>query len=131
MKKLMSLVIVALFSSATFAQDNKMEAAPANAPTKMKHECYMMKEGALMHCMGEKAEAQQSEVKLRNGSIIFPDGTIKSEKGEASKLENGQCIAMTGIVGNCEEMHMKHDKMSPNMKMVPHDKAAPVKKEVK
>lgn len=131
MKKLMSLVIVALFSSATFAQESKMQSAPANAPTKMRHECYMMKEGALMHCMGEKAEAQQSEVKLRNGSIVFPDGTVKSEKGEASKLEDGQCIALTGVVGNCDEMHKMHDKMSPNMKMAPHDKAMPVKKEVK
>ena len=87
-----------------------MDQAPVrNAPMKMRHECYMMKHGALMHCMGDKAEPQKTEVKLRNGSMISPDGIMKSEDGQSTKLQNGQCVLLNGVLGDCEKMHSKMD----------------------
>ena len=101
----MTLIVVALFSTATFAQD-KMESKPAAKPEhKMSHECYMMKDGALMHCTGDKADAQKTAVTLKNGTTVSPSGEVKMKDGKTTKLENGQCISMMGGIGDCDKMH--------------------------
>jgi hypothetical protein len=114
MKKLITLVVVAFFATATFAQD-KMDSKPAAAKseTKMHHECYMMKDGALMHCTGDKADAQKTAVTLKNGTTVSPSGEVKMKDGKTTKLENGQCISMMGGIGDCEKMHasLKENKM--------------------
>ena len=119
MKKVVTLIVVALFTTATFAQDTKMEVKhEMHGDGKMKHECYMMKDGALMHCMGDKAEAQKTSVKLKGGTVISPNGEIKMKDGKTLKLENGQCMSMMGSVGDCGKMHspVKEDKLPEQMK---------------
>ena len=114
MKKLMTLIVVALFTTATFAQDSKMEKkAEMKAPMKMSHQCYMMKDGALLHCMGDNSEPQKATVTLKNGTTISPKGEVKMKDGKSMMLENGQCMSMMGSVGDCEKMHaaMKTNKM--------------------
>ena len=65
MKNLIALLVVVFLTTAGFAQDNKMQTKSETKTTsKMSHECYQMKNGALIHCMGEKEEAQKKEVKL-------------------------------------------------------------------
>lgn len=115
MKKLMTVVVIALFASTTFAQEKKMDAKPETMPKvkaakaeiehKMAHECYMMKEGSLMHCMGEKSDAQKEDVSLKNGTVVTPTGEVKMKDGHKTKLENGQCISMMGSIGDCDKMH--------------------------
>ena len=119
MKKLLTLIVVALFTTATFAQETKSEAKPVmKSEMKMKHECYMMKDGVLMHCMGERAEAQKIPVTLKSGTVISPKGEIKMKDGKSIMLENGQCMSMMGSIGDCEKMHayMKSDKMPEHVK---------------
>ena len=109
MKKIISLIAVVAFTTAVFAQDSKAVKAPATEPTKttasMKHECYMMKNGSLMHCTGDKTVAQKTDVKLLNGVQISHDGMVKMAEGKSVKLTNGQCVSMTGMVGDCDKMH--------------------------
>jgi hypothetical protein len=106
MKNLIALLVIVFFASAGFAQDNKMQTQPQTKTTsKMSHECYEMKSGALIHCMGEKEEAQKKEVKLSNGTTISPDGVVKMKDGTTKKLENGQCVSLMGGIGDCEAMH--------------------------
>ncbi len=132
MKKVITLVIVAFYASVSFAQDSKMQEAPVkhmeskdakvidkteqapvrNAPMKMRHECYMMKDGALMHCMGDNSTPQKTEVKLRNGATISVDGVMKTQDGQSTKLQDGQCVLMNGVLGDCEKMHAP---MHPSM----------------
>lgn len=126
MKTLITFAVVAFLSTTTFAQDTKTQTEPvkqtemkegqtkeqkmerpANAPMKMRHECYMMQEGKLMHCMGDKSEVQKGEVKLRNGVTLAEDGTMKTKEGGSTKLENGQCVTMIGRVGDCDQMHAR------------------------
>lgn len=119
MKKLTTLIVVALFTTATFAQATKMEGKhEMHGDGKMKHECYMMKDGALMHCMGDKAEAQKTAVKLKGGTVISPNGEIKMKDRKTAKLENGQCMSMMGSIGDCGIMHapMKDDKTPEQLK---------------
>ena len=115
MKKLMTLIVFGLFTTATFAQDTKMEKNPdMKPPMKISHECYMMKDGALMHCTGNKAEAQKTAVKLKGGTVISPKGEVKMKDGQTMKLADGQCISMMGSVGDCEKMHADmNSTMSP------------------
>ena len=118
MKKLITLIVVALFATATFAQDSKMEQKPEMKPhMKMGHECYMMKDGALMHCMGDKAEVQKTDVKLKSGTVISTKGEVKMKDGQSIKIENGQCVSMMGSIGDCEKMHseMKTEKVPEKM----------------
>ena len=116
MKKLITFIVAGLFTTVSFAQDTKMQDKSyqqdkssqkdaAAATHSKKHECYMMKDGAVMHCMGEKGEPQKSEVKLTNGTVITPDGMVTMKDGNTKKLENGQCVSMMGSIGDCETMH--------------------------
>jgi hypothetical protein len=118
MKKLFSLIVVALFATASFAQDSKMEKkADTTTPVKGSHECYMMKDGALQHCTGDNTTAVKTDVKLKNGSTLSPQGVMTSSDGTQTKLENGQCVSLMGSVGDCEKMHGKSDmKMEEKMK---------------
>jgi hypothetical protein len=121
MKKFLTVAVVALFATASFAQDNKMEKKADAKSTTLAHECYMMKDGAVIHCMGEKNEALKSDVKLKNGTTITSTGVIRSKDGVETKLENGQCVSLMGSIGDCEKMHgdmsnMKEEKMHDNVK---------------
>jgi hypothetical protein len=107
MKKIMTLIVVALFTTATFAQDSKGEVKPEVKSDKPKHECYMMKDGTLMHCTGDKTEALVKEVALVNGTVLTPRGEVKPKDGKPVMLENGQCVSMVGGIGDCEMMHAR------------------------
>lgn len=106
MKKFISLMIVALFATASFAQDNKYDAKPdVMADLKMSHECYMMKKGVLFHCTGTDAKAFKENVTLKNGTVLSANGDVKQKDGSTSKLSDGQCVSLMGGIGSCEEMH--------------------------
>ena len=108
----MSLIVVALFTTASFAQDTKMEKKPMmKSDMKMKHECYMMKDGALMHCTGDKTEALKTPVTLKNGTMISTKGEVKMKDGKTMMMENGQCMSMMGSIGDCEKMHASMKSM--------------------
>jgi hypothetical protein len=102
MKKLLTLIVVTLFATATFAQDKMKRDEAASA---YKHECYMMQKGNLMHCMGDKTEVQKTEVKLKDGTVLSTTGEYKMKDGRTGKLENGTCMTAMGKVGDCEKMH--------------------------
>ena len=125
MKKLFMLPAIVLFTSAVFAQaDKKMETQPQPAAKKMSHQCYMMKDGAIMHCMGDKSEAQKTDVKLKNGTMISTKGEVTMKDGKKSMLANGQCIDLHGMIGDCEKMHasMKNPAPAPAPSPTPEKK---------
>ena len=106
MKKFILLAAACMFSAAAMSQVEKTEAAenPA-ADHPAGHECYMMKSKALMHCNGKSAEAQNTDVKLENGMVITRSGNIIKTNGEKVMMKDGQCIDLSGMVGDCAEMH--------------------------
>ena len=114
MKKIISLLVIAICATtATYAQDAKSEKkSEMKAEMPKNHECYAMKEGMLQHCTGDQVVPQKSEVTLKNGTTITPDGVVKTKDGSETKLEDGQCITMMGSIGDCEKMHaMSSDHM--------------------
>lgn len=68
------------------------------------HESYMMKDGTLMHCVGDKTETQKTNVTLKNGTRITTTGEVITSDGKTSALANGQCVDMKGMVGDCDKM---------------------------
>ena len=110
MKKIISLIIVAIFATAAYAQDAKSEKSMEKEHAKyVGHECYAMKEGVINHCTGDKAEPIKETVKLKNGTTISPEGVVTME-GRETKMDNGQCISMMGSIGDCEAMHKDLEK---------------------
>lgn len=116
MKKLITFIVAGLFTTVSFAQDTKTQdktyqqeksyQKDASAAThSKKHECYMMKDGVVFHCMGEKSEAPKTDVKLSNGTVISTNGMVTMKDGNTKKLENGQCVSMMGSIGDCGVMH--------------------------
>ncbi|MEO5570333.1 MAG: DUF6799 domain-containing protein [Bacteroidia bacterium] len=126
MKKLFVIIAAVLTSSAVFAQtDDAKTATPATPPTPATapassappttmtgdhtampmHQCYMMKDNALMHCTGTDATAQKADVTLKNGTVISAKGEITPKEGAKTQMANGQCCDMMGMVGDCEKMH--------------------------
>lgn len=115
MKKLMVLMVSVLFTAGAMAQTEqtttKQTTTTTEKSTTKAHECYMMKEGALIHCMGDKSEAQKTNVTLRNGTKITTTGEVITSDGKTMAVANGQCIDMKGMVGDCDKMHasIKHE----------------------
>ena len=109
MKKLIALAFVALFSTATFAQNNTTEQkledykkGNAQGSKPMNFECYMMKDGTLMHCAGGKSVAQSKEVVLKNGTVISPKGEVKMKDGKIAQeqdfLDNLEFMQQLGLI---------------------------------
>lgn len=109
MKNLLTLIVVALFATTSFAQESKMEKKADTQTPAAGHECYMMKDGALLHCMGEKSEPVKADVKLKNGTVLTSGGVVTTIDGTQTKLENGECVSLMGGVGDCEKMHEKKE----------------------
>ncbi len=106
MKAIFSLAVAVLFTIGAFAQESKKEKkADADAKPKYNHECYMMKDGVLLHHMDDKTEAIKIDVKLKNGTVLTPTGNMMTYDGTKTQLLNGQCVSLMGGVGECEEMH--------------------------
>lgn len=126
MKKLLVIAAAIMVTTAVFAQNDKKAettgtpaaAAPA-AEKKMAHDCYMMKDNALMHCMGSKMEPQKADVKLKNGTTVTANGSVMNADGSKAMLANGQCIDMMGKIGDYEKMHadMKMEKKTDDKMM--------------
>ena len=117
MKKLFAIVAAVIVSTAVFAQnDKKTDTTTPTLSTAARvtaHECYTMKNNALMHCMGNNnMEFQKPDVKLKNGATLTAKGEVKKADGSKEMITNGQCITLDGKIGDYEKMHteMKADK---------------------
>lgn len=100
MKNLILVAILAFNAVVTLGQD-KTDKPPANPQSKITQEYYMMKDGKLMHFNGENCDTVKSEIALKNGTVVTPQGEVKQKSGKVAQLKNGQCISLTGGVGNC------------------------------
>lgn len=107
MKKLIVLILIGVFAAVANAQDTK---ADKKSEVAMNHECYMMKEGTVMHCTGDKAEPIKSDVTLKGGIAITTKGEVRYADGNTAKLENGQCVSLMGGIGDCDKMHAKESE---------------------
>jgi hypothetical protein len=107
MKKLFLLLSLICSSAVVFAQAEKKTTTTTTTITDKypNHECYYMKAGILMHCLGTSEAPQKENVKFVNGSTLDTKGVITSKDGKVKKLAAGQCVSNTAEVGKYDEIH--------------------------
>ena len=122
MKKLMVILAAAVFSTASFAQTQttgstkaepkpaETKPAPQTAEKKVVHSDWAMKDGKMMHCMGDKMAAMTKDVTLKNGCMISTKGEVTSKDGKKTMMANGDCCDSHGKVMPCDKMHAPNDK---------------------
>lgn len=83
------LLVFALFmtTGAVMAQD-KIQVEDANYVILLNEKVY--------HYTQNGVELLKSDLKLNNGTVVKTDGTYTTEDGKTMKLEDGQCLGMSG-----------------------------------
>ena len=106
MKKLIMLMASILFTTALMAQADQK--ATGQIDVRPSHDaCYTMKDGVLMHIVGDKMEVQKTNVKLAEGTTITTNGNVTrgTKDSEPFTLRSGQCIDMKGKIGDYAKLH--------------------------
>lgn len=106
------LCSAALLTVATLA--DAQEQAPANvsaertttqtvvtetAPLPPAPDALVMADGSVLAIRGEQASRMTSEIKLKDGSIVTPGGTVKRPDGSSVQLVDGQGVSANGNIG--------------------------------
>lgn len=100
------------------AKQTEMKAKPATAatytaePAKCDNKnCCMMKDGKMVSMKEGKESPMTADVKLSNGSVVTPDGTLIMKDGTKRKLKNNECLDNHGKMCTMpEEKHDHHDQ---------------------
>ena len=86
MKKLGLLVLTILFSSGVLmAQEKAVDS----------DYCILLNE-KVYHYQKDGVTMLTEDLTLKNGIIVHPDGKLKLKNGKSAKLEDGECIGMSG-----------------------------------
>src|SRR5947209_313676 len=100
MKKLVLLFLLALFANRSSAQTNAAS-IPALAETldqgKMnKKDCVMMVNGKMLMMVNGKTTDMPAEVRLRDGSVVQKNGTVRMKDSTTKVMKNGDSVDMEG-----------------------------------
>jgi hypothetical protein len=109
MKKLFIICAAVMVSTATFAQTEKKatittSTTTSTVETKNPTDYYMLKDGALLYYRGTDAQPQQTNVTLKNGTVISTNGEVTLKSGAKVTIPNNQCIDSNGKIGDCDKM---------------------------
>ena len=86
MKKLGLLVLTILFSSGVLmAQEKAVDS----------DYCILLND-KVYHYQKDGVAMLTEDLTLKNGTIVQPDGKLKLKNGKSAKLEDGECIGMSG-----------------------------------
>jgi hypothetical protein len=106
MKKLLTLCVLSFIAFAAICQDNNL-AKNSNTNTllakKTAKEYVMMKNGLALHVKFGDTTTLSSPLKLNNGELVMPDGTIQMSDGTTKKLKEGEYIDIDGQMGNAKK----------------------------
>ena len=83
--------------SPSAAQTVVTETTVANVPPVP--DALVMADGSVLAIRGQEAARMDAEVKLRDGSIVTPGGTVKRPDGSSVPLADGQGISANGNIG--------------------------------
>jgi hypothetical protein len=63
----------------------------------------VMADGSVLAIRGKQATRMEAEIKLRDGSIVTPGGTVKRPDGSSVQLLDGQGVSANGNIGPAPE----------------------------
>ena len=70
----------------------------AAGQAKSKDHIIMKQDGKMYWIRGGQTIKMGITVPLPNGSVVYPDGSIKSAEGDVTRIEKGEKILMDGTV---------------------------------
>lgn len=92
MKKKLLFILALVFGMVTaHAQDNKMDTKMASGK-----DCIMMHNGKMMVQKSGSTMEMMEDMKLKNGTTVMKDGSVKTKAGKMMKMGEGDCIYMDG-----------------------------------
>ena len=106
MKKLMILCIVSAFCYSALCQGNSMSKKSdmnISFTNKIEKEYVTMSNGLALHVKDGNTTTLSSPLKLNNGSLVMPDGTIQMSDGTTKKLKEGEYIDIDGLMGKVKK----------------------------
>lgn len=59
----------------------------------------VMADGSVLAIRGQHAARMEADVKLKDGSIVTPGGTVKRPDGSSLRLADGQGVSANGNIG--------------------------------
>jgi len=106
MKKLIIALAVVLSSAAVVSAHGTKSAGKSSVVVAATH-CYVMKDAAMYICDGKALAPMKEDITLSNGTLVSYKGVVKTKAGAVSNLASGQCITVTGVIGDYAKTHMK------------------------
>lgn len=62
----------------------------------MNQEHFVYQDGVLFHILNQERQRVREQVRLRDGTTVDPDGTVRTRTREQSRLRNGECFGTDG-----------------------------------
>ena len=107
MKKLLFVPMLLIIMTGTIVAQSQQEEQKTQQNAIGKNEHLLMKEGKMLHIMDGKEMQMQNQMTLKNGTMINPDGSFQLKNGKQFRLNNGQCMDMSGKRYRSQEMFQK------------------------
>jgi hypothetical protein len=111
MKKLLTAAIMLLAVSFLHAQDKTQDQDRIKLQDKKQIHQYLHLENKEVFLMKDmKRTKLQKELRLKDGTVVQPDGAFRNKKGDRLRLREGECLDMEG------NWFANHEKMMERMR---------------
>ena len=97
MKKLLTATIMLLAVSFLQGQDQTQDKDRTTIQDGKHLHAYLHLENQKVYLIRDKQKTRlQKQLKLKDGTVVQPDGAFKNQKGDRLRLREGECIDMDG-----------------------------------
>jgi hypothetical protein len=111
MKKLLTAAIMLLAVSFLHAQDQTQDQDRIKLQDKKQIHQYLHLENKEVFLVKDmKRTRLQKELRLKDGTVVQPDGAFRNKKGDRLRLREGECLDMEG------NWFANHEKMMERMR---------------
>ena len=107
MKKIILVSMSLIMLAGTVVAQSHQEEQKTQQNAVEKNEHFMMKDGKMLHNMHGKEMQMQTDMTLKNGMMIKPDGSYQLKNGKQFQLRDGQCMDMNGRKFSSERMFQR------------------------
>jgi hypothetical protein len=82
--------------SAKNSKDSTMKQTSGKYSNKSTIDCCKLENGKMMCTKEGKTKPMEKSIRLKNGTVVMTDGTLKSKDGKTTQLKDGECVDMKG-----------------------------------
>jgi hypothetical protein len=120
MKKLLTTTIMLLAVCFLQAQDQTQDQDRTRLQDRKQVHQYLHLENKEVYLIKEQKRTRlQKEIRLKDGTVVQPDGAFRNKKGERLRLREGECLDLDG------NWFANHEKMMEKMRNREREKFQP------